>query len=110
MLYGVGVIGGIVWLVLYVVDLVYEVVNVFGGVSMMWFGVVGGDFVGMVNVLIVWDMLGVCVVGYWVCEGGYIDDVCWGLCDINDVIIIGGCFDVWVVLGGGWMIDVGIVV
>ncbi len=112
-LYGAGSIGGVYKITTREPDLRQTGGWVGAGLSSIAKGSVNADLTAMYNVPIVEDKLGVRAVGYWIENGGYIDNIRLGLNDVNRTKIAGGRLNGkwhvspdWTVVAGGTYQDV----
>jgi outer membrane receptor protein involved in Fe transport len=104
-LYGAGSLGGIIRVVPNRprLDAAEGVVSL--GAALTAHGEAGYDSAAMLNLPIVFDAVGLRVVGYGIRQGGYIDDRQRGLNNINSTEIWGGRAALAGEFGGGWRLQ-----
>ncbi len=106
-LYGVGSIGGIFHVTTKAPELGEKSAWVETDVSITHDGGVNTGFMGMVNVPLVKDKLGVRAVGYVIDNSGYIDDIRLGIEDVNSNTIRGGRVNSLWQINPDWQLSLG---
>jgi outer membrane receptor protein involved in Fe transport len=109
-LYGAGALGGILRVVPQPALLDRFDGSIAVGHSFATRAADGGDLVGIVNVPIVTDTLGIRAVAFRTIDGGYIDDAGRGLKDVNRTSKRGGRATLRLRPGDGWTVDLGLLV
>ena len=109
-LYGAGALGGILRVVPQPVRLDRLDGSIAIGHGFTTRAADGGDLVGVINVPIVTDKLGIRAVAFRTIDGGYIDDAGRGLKNVNRTSKRGGRATARLRPGDGWTVDLGLLV
>ena len=106
-LYGVGSIGGIFHVTTKAPDLTTKAAWLETDLSITHDGGLNTGFMGMANIPLVKDKLGVRAVGYVIDNSGYIDDIRLGIEDVNNTTIRGSRVNALWQVNPDWQISLG---